>query len=87
MEFTLNNLPQGVKHVQIMSSRCCYCQKPFTRAGSKRHHEKYTCWKRLENGHFSSSPAVTRVDTPNIAFPTEINPVIPSGIEKRKRFR
>ena len=86
MEFVLNNLPQGVKHVQVMSNRCCYCQKPFTRAGSKRHHEKYTCWKRLENGHYSSSPAVTRVDTPKTAFPTKINPGIPSGIEKGTAF-
>ena len=27
-----------------------YCQKPFTHAGSRRHHERYTCWTRLENG-------------------------------------
>ena len=73
--------------MQVMSNRCCYCQKPFTRAGSKRHHEKYTCWKRLENGHFSSSPTVTRVDAPKITYPTENNPGIPRGIEKGKAFR
>ena len=73
--------------MQIMSHRCCYCQKPFTRAGSNRHHEKYTCWKRLENGHFSSSPAVTRVDAPKVTFPNENNPGIPRGIEKGKAFR
>ena len=33
-----------------MSHRCRYCQKPLTRAGSRRHHERYTCWKPLENG-------------------------------------
>ena len=70
-----------------MSHRCCYCQNPFTRAGSKRHHEKYTCWKRLENAHFSSSPAVTREELPEIAFPTENNPGIPSGIERGIAFR
>ena len=53
--------------------------KPFTRAGSRRHHEKYTCWKRLENGHFPSSPV--QVDAPKITFPTETNPGIPSNRE------
>ena len=70
-----------------MSHRCGFCQKPFTRAGSKRHDEKYTCWKRLENGHFSSSPAVTREDVPQITFPIENNLGIPSGIEWGKAFR
>ena len=73
--------------MQIMSHRCCNFQNPFTHAGSKRHHEKYTCWKRLENGHFPSSPAVTRVDAPKITYLTESNPGIPSGIEKGKAFR
>ena len=68
--------------MQIMSHRCCYCQKLFTRAG--RHHEKYTCWKRLENGHFPSLPV--QVDAPKVTFPTEINPGIPSGIERGKAF-
>ena len=78
---------QGVNHVQIMAHRCCYCQKPFTHAGSRRHHEKYTCWKRLKNGHFPSSPAVTRVDAQKITFPIEINPGIPSGIERGKALQ
>ena len=56
---SLKNLPQGVKHVQIMAHRRSYCQKPFTHAGCERHHERYTFWKRLENGHFPSSPAIT----------------------------
>ena len=83
----LKNLPQGVKHVQIMSHRCCYCQKPFTRADSKRHYEKYTCWMRLENGHFPSLPAGTRKEVPEIAFPTKNNSGIPSGIERGIAFR
>ena len=33
-----------------MSRPCRYCQKPFFRAGSRRHHERYTCWKPLKNG-------------------------------------
>ena len=77
-----------------MSHRCCYCQKPFTRAGSKRHHEKYTCWKRIENGHdklplvdLPSSTAITRVDAPKIAFPTEKQNGIPNGIERGIAFR
>ena len=77
-----------------MSYRCCYCQKPFTRAGSKRHHEKYTCWKRIENGHdklplvdLPSSTAITRVDAPKIAFPTEKQNGIPNGIERGIAFR
>ena len=73
--------------MQIMSHRCCYCQKPFTRAGSRRHRKKHTCWKRLENSHFPSSPAVTQVDARKITFPTKINPGIPSGIERGKAFR
>ena len=80
--------------MQIMSHRCCYCQKPFTRAGSKRHHEKYTCWKRIENGHdklplvdLRSSTAITRVDAPKIAFPTEKQNGIPNGIERGIAFR
>ena len=80
--------------MQIMSHRCCYCQKPFTRAGSKRHHEKYTCWKRIENGHdklplvdLPSSTAITRVDAPKIAFPTEKQNGIPNGIERGIAFR
>ena len=71
------------KHVQIMSHRCCNCQKPFTRAGSRRHHERYTCWKQLEKGHFPSSPAVTQVDAPKITHPTEKQ----NGIERGKAFR
>ena len=63
--------------MQIMSHRCRYCQKPFIRAGSKRHHEKYTCWKRLENDHFPSSPE----EVPEITFPTEKNYEIANGIE------
>ena len=66
-----------------MSHRCCYCQKPFTHAGSKRHHERYTCWKRLENGHFPSSPAVTQVDAPKITHPTKKQ----NEIEWGKAFR
>ena len=73
--------------MQIMSHRCCYCQKPCTRAGSKRHHEKYTCWKRLENGHFPSSPAVIRDEVPEITFPTEKNYDIATGIEWGKALR
>ena len=64
--------------MQIMSHRCRCCQKPFTGAGSRRHHERHTCWKRLENGQgklplvdFPPSPAETRVDAPKITLPTE----------------
>ena len=80
--------------MQIMSHRCCYCQKPFTRAGSRRHHERFTCWKRLENGQdklpsvdIPSSPAKTRVDTPKIALPTEKQNGFPNGIEFGEVFR
>ena len=64
-----------------MSHRWRYCQKTLTRAGSKRHHEKYTCWKRLENGHLPSSPAVTGEEVPEITFPTEKNYENANGIE------
>ena len=80
--------------MQIMSHRCRYCQKPFTRAGSKRHHERYTCWKRLENGQdklplvdLPSSTAITRVDAPKIILPTEKQNGIPNGIEMGEAFR
>ena len=73
--------------MQVMSDRYCYCQKPFTCVGSTRHHEQYTCWKRLENGHFPSSPAVTREKMPEIAVPTENNSGIPSGIERGIAFQ
>ena len=85
---------QGVDQVQIMSHRCRYCQKPFTRAGSKRHHERYTCWKRLENGQdklplvdLPSSTAITRVDAPKIILPTKKQNGIPNGIEMGEAFR
>ena len=80
--------------MQIMSHRCRYCQKPFTRAGSRRHHVRYTCWKRLENGQdklplvdLPSSTAKTRVDAPKITFPTEKNHGIPNEIEMGEAFR
>ena len=73
--------------LQIMSHRCSYCQKPFTRAGSERHHEKYTCWKRLENGHFPSSPAVAREEVPEITFTTKKNYEIANGIQWGKAFQ
>ena len=80
--------------MQIMSHRCRYCQKPFTRAGSRRHHERYTCWKRLENGQDKlplvdrpSSTAITRVDAPNIILPSEKQNGIPNGIEMGEAFR
>ena len=80
--------------MQIMSHRCRYCQKPFTRAGSRRHHERYTCWKRLENGQdklalvdLPSSTAITRVDAPKIILPTEKQNGIPNAIEMGEAFR
>ena len=83
---------QGVDHVQIMSHRCRYRQKRFTRAGSRRHHERYTCWKRLENGQdklpladLPSSTAITRV--PKITFPTGKNHGIPNEIKMGEAFR
>ena len=80
--------------MQIMSHRCRYCQKPFTRAGSRRHHERYTCWKRLKIGQdklplvdLPSSTAITRVDAPKITFPTEKKHGIPNEIEMGGAFR
>ena len=94
----LTNLPklhkESTKCKLIMSHRCRYCQKPFTRASSKRHHERYTCWKRLENGQdklplvdLPSSTAITRVDAPKIILPTEKQNGIPNGIEMGEAFR
>ena len=77
-----------------MSHRCRYCQKPFTRGGSRRHHERYTCWKRLENGQdklplvdLPSSTAITRVDAPKITLPTEKQNGFLIGAERGKAFR
>ena len=72
--------------MQIKSHHCRYCQKPFTRAGSKRHYERYTCWKPLENGYFPSSPAVTREDAPKITLPTKKQNGFLNGIERGKPF-
>ena len=74
--------------MQVMSHRCCYCQKPFTHVGRRRHHGRYTCWKRLENGYdklplvdFPPSSAKTRVDASNITLPTEKQDKFPNAIE------
>ncbi len=74
--------------MQIMSHRCRYCQKLFTRAGGRRQHERYTCWKRLENGQdklplvdFPPSSAVTLVDASKITLPTEKQNKFPNGID------
>ena len=80
--------------MQIMSHQCRYRQKPFTRAGSRRHHERYTCWQRLENGQdklplvdLPSSTAITRVDAPKITLPTEKQNGFLIGVERGKAFR
>ena len=80
--------------MHIMSHRCCYCQKPFTRAGSRRHHERYTCWKRLENCQdklplvdFPPSSTKTRVDASKITLPIEKQDKFPNGIEFGEAFR
>ena len=80
-------------YVQIMSHRCRYCKEPFTRTGGRRHHERYTCWTRPENGQeklplvdFPSSPAITR-EVPKITFPNEKNHGIPNGIKMGEAFR
>ena len=77
-----------------MSHQCCYCQKPFSRAGSRRHHERYTCWKRLENGQdklplvdFPPSWAKSLADSSNITLPTEKQNKFPNGIEFGEAFR
>ena len=77
-----------------MSHRFRYCQKPFTRAGSRRHHERYTCWKRLENGQdklplvdLPSSTAITQVDAPKIILRTEKQNGFLIGVERGKAFR
>ena len=61
--------------------------KAITRVGSKRHHERYTCWKRLENGHFPSSRAVTREDAPKITLSSKKKNGFLNGIERGKAFR
>ena len=79
--------------MHIMSHQCCYCQKPFTRAGSRRHHERYNCWKRLENGQdklplvdFPPSSAKSRADSSKIALPTEKQNTFSNGIEFGEAF-
>ena len=80
--------------MQIMSHRCRYCQKTFTRTGSRRNHERYTCWKRLENDQdklplvdLPSSTAITRVDASKITLPTEKQNGFLIGVERGKAFR
>ena len=78
--------------MHIMSHRCCCCQKPFTRAGSRRHHERYTCWKRLKNCQdklplVDFPPSKTRVDASKITLSIEKQDKFPNGIEFGKAFR
>ena len=80
--------------MHITSHRCCHCQKPFTRAGSRRHHERYTCLKRLENGQdklplvdFPPSSTKTLVDTSKITLPIEKQNKFPNAIEFGEVFR
>ena len=80
--------------MHIMSHHCYYCQKPFARAGSRRHHERYTCWKRLENGQdrpplvdFPPSSAKSRADSSKTTLPTEKQNKFPNGIEFGEAFR
>ena len=80
--------------LQIFCNTCCYCQKPFSRAGSRRHHERYTSWKRLENGQdklplvdFPPSSATSRGDSSKITLPTEEQNKFPNGIEFGEAFR
>ena len=82
--------------MHIMSHRCCYCQKPVTvkSAGSRTHHERHTCWKRLENGQdklplvdFPPLSAKTRVDASKITLPIEKQDKVPTGIEFGEVFR
>ena len=77
-----------------MSHQCCYCQKPFSRAGSRGHHERYTCWKRLENWQdklplvdFPLSSATSRGNSSKITLPTEKQDKFPNGIEFGEAFR
>ena len=80
--------------MHIMSHQCCYCQKPFTRAGSRRYHERHTCWKRLENGQdklplvdFPPSSAKSRADSSKITPRIEKQNTFPNGIEFGEAFR
>ena len=80
--------------MHIMSHQCCYCQKPFSRAGSRRHHERSTCWERLENGQdklplvdFPPSSTTSRGDSSKITLPTEEQNKFPNGIEFGEAFR
>ena len=77
-----------------MSHRYCYCQTPFTRAGSRRHQERYTSWKRLENVQdklllvdFPPLSAKTRVYASKITPSTEKQNKFPNGIEFGEAFR